>query len=105
MVDAVQNKVIEPIEDQKSEPAVTNNFVAAEAEYDKDAAEFLYKQENHTLLPMTFDNAMSCFNKLKADPIYPMAQYMFSLSLSALGNCEACHDRISIIYKKLPKWR
>ncbi len=89
MVDAVQNKVIEPIEDQKSEPAVTNNFVAAEAEYDKDAAEFLYKAGESYFAANDFDNAMSCFNKLKADPIYPMAQYMFSLSLSALGNCEA----------------
>ena len=73
----MQNKVIEPIEDQKSEPAVTNNFVAAEAEYDKDVAEFLYKAGESYFAANDFDNAMSCFNKLKADPIYPMAQYMF----------------------------
>ena len=57
-------------------------------DYDELAAHFLYKAGQSYFAANDFENAVACFNKLKADPVYPMAKYMFALSLASMGNCE-----------------
>lgn len=66
-------------------PATT--YEAPEAKYDEEAAEFLHKAGESYFATNDFENALPCFNKLKADPKYPRAKYMFALSLCAMGNC------------------
>lgn len=63
------------------------SYEAPEAKYDAEAAEFLYKAGESYFATNDFENALPCFNKLKADPNYPRAKYMFALSLCAMGNC------------------
>jgi TolA-binding protein len=72
---------VEPIEI----PSTT--YEAPEAKYDAEAAEFLYKAGESYFASNDFENALPCFNKLKADPKYPRAKYMFALSLCSMGNC------------------
>ncbi|MBK7635541.1 MAG: hypothetical protein IPJ13_15625 [Saprospiraceae bacterium] len=60
-------------------PATT--YEAPEAKYDEEAAEFLHKAGESYFATNDFENALPCFNKLKADPKYPRAKYMFALSL------------------------
>lgn len=62
-------------------------YDAPESKYDAEAAEFLYKAGETYFASNDFENATPCFNKLKADPNYPRAKYMFALSLAAMGNC------------------
>lgn len=71
-------------------PEKTNVSVpdAPEARYDQQAAEHLYNAGEAYFADNDFENAIPCFNKLKADPKYPRARYMFALSLCASGNCE-----------------
>jgi tetratricopeptide (TPR) repeat protein len=64
------------------------SFDAPEAKYDAEAAEFLYKAGESYFAMNDFENALPCFNKLKADPNYPRSKYMFALSLCAMGNCD-----------------
>jgi tetratricopeptide (TPR) repeat protein len=71
---------------EKIEIPVTT-YDAPEAKYDAEAAEFLYKAGESYFATNDFENAMPCFNKLKADPKYPRAKYMFALALCAMGNC------------------
>ncbi len=78
---AAEEQVIEKIEI----PPTT--YDAPEATYDDEAAEFLYKAGESYFATNDFENAMPCFNKLKADPKYPRAKYMFALALCAMGNC------------------
>jgi len=66
-------------------PATT--YDAPESKYDEEAAEFLYKAGESYFATNDFENALPCFNKLKADPKYPRAKYMFALGLCAMGNC------------------
>lgn len=89
LIDAENNEKVVAEAISAKDKTVENNFVAPEAQYDKEAAEFLYKAGESYFAANDFENAMSCFNKLKSDPTYPMAQYMFSLSLCALQNCMA----------------
>jgi tetratricopeptide (TPR) repeat protein len=63
------------------------SYDAPESKYDEEAAEFLYKAGESYFASNDFENAMPCFNKLKADPKYPRAKYMFALSLCSMGNC------------------
>lgn len=63
------------------------SYDAPESRYDEEAAEFLYKAGESYFATNDFENALPCFNKLKADPKYPRAKYMFALALSAMGNC------------------
>jgi tetratricopeptide (TPR) repeat protein len=63
-------------------------YDAPESTYDEEAAEFLYKAGESYFAVNDFENALPCFNKLKADPKYPRAKYMFALSLCAMGNCD-----------------
>ncbi len=74
--------VLEPV----NIPVTT--YDAPESTYDAEAAEFLYKAGESYFAVNDFENALPCFNKLKADPKYPRAKYMFALSLCAMGNCE-----------------
>jgi hypothetical protein len=83
------------IEDKKIEPEVVKaielpetDYDAPEAKYDEEAAEFLYKAGESYFASNDFENAVPCFNKLKADPKYPRAKYMFALSLCSMGNCQ-----------------
>ena len=55
--------------------------------YDKEAAAFLYKAGEAYFAANDFEYATACFNKLKSDPNYPMAKYMFALSMATMGNC------------------
>lgn len=64
------------------------HYDAPEAKYDAEAAQFLYKAGESYFAMNDFENALPCFNKLKADPNYPRSKYMFALSLCAMGNCE-----------------
>lgn len=57
-------------------------------DYDELAANFLYKAGQAYFAANDFENAVACFNKLKADVQYPMAKYMFALSLAEMGNCD-----------------
>ena len=68
----------------------STSFDAPESNYDADAAEFLYKAGESYFALNDFENALPFFNKLKADPNYPRAKYMFALSLCAMGNCLEC---------------
>ncbi|MEZ4909606.1 MAG: hypothetical protein R2774_01965 [Saprospiraceae bacterium] len=88
-IDAENNEKVVVDSEPKPEKTADTNFDAPEAQYDKEAAEFLYKAGESYFAANDFENAMPCFNKLKSDPAYPMAQYMFSLSLCALHNCSA----------------
>ncbi len=74
----------------KEEPVQipTTSYDAPEAKYDAEAAEFLYKAGESYFAMNDFENALPCFNKLKADPNYPRSKYMFALSLCAMGNCD-----------------
>jgi tetratricopeptide (TPR) repeat protein len=76
-----QQKALEIVEVPKT------TYDAPESNYDAEAAEFLYKAGESYFALNDFENALPCFNKLKADPNYPRAQYMFALSLCAMGNC------------------
>lgn len=76
-----EEQVIENIE------IPTTTYDAPESTYDAEAAEFLYKAGESYFATNDFENAMPCFNKLKADPKYPRAKYMFALALCAMGNC------------------
>ncbi|MBK9254875.1 MAG: CDC27 family protein [Saprospiraceae bacterium] len=67
-----------------SEPE--NDYTAPD--YDELAATFLYKAGQSYFAANDFENAVACFNKLKADKNHPMAKYMFALSLAEMGNCE-----------------
>lgn len=82
-------KQVEPqkeiVEELVEIPATT--YDAPESTYDEEAAEFLYKAGESYFATNDFENAMPCFNKLKADPKYPRAKYMFALSLCSMGNC------------------
>lgn len=62
--------------------------IAEASIYTKENAEMLYMAGEGYFTTNDFENAVICFNKLKGDPDYPMAQYMFALSLSGMGNCE-----------------
>lgn len=64
------------------------SYDAPESKYDEAAAEFLHKAGESYFASNDFENAMPCFNKLKADPKYPRAKYMFALSLCSMGNCK-----------------
>ncbi|MBK9735292.1 MAG: hypothetical protein IPO92_10125 [Saprospiraceae bacterium] len=77
---------IEPILETIEIPLTT--YDAPEAKYDVEAAQFLYKAGESYFATNDFENALPCFNKLKADVNYPRAKYMFALSLCAMGNCE-----------------
>ncbi|MFZ1751124.1 MAG: hypothetical protein WAU01_13060 [Saprospiraceae bacterium] len=68
-------------------PIPNTTYDAPESKFDDEAAEFLYKAGESYFATNDFENAMPCFNKLKADPKYPRAKYMFALSLCAMGNC------------------
>ncbi len=74
-------------------PATT--YDAPESTYDEEAAEFLYKAGESYFATNDFENAMPCFNKLKADPKYPRAKYMFALSLCSMGNCAEARKEYS----------
>lgn len=80
-------KIEEKTEEKLAELPVTT-YDAPEAQYDAEAAEFLYKAGESYFATNDFENALPCFNKLKADPNYPRAKYMFALSLCSMGNCE-----------------
>jgi tetratricopeptide (TPR) repeat protein len=69
---------------------IPDDYVATSdvTDYDELAAHFLYKAGQSYFAANDFENAVACFNKLKADPAYPMAKYMFALSLASMGNCE-----------------
>lgn len=77
-----ERKILEPV----NMPVTT--YDAPESTYDAEAAEFLHKAGESYFAANDFENALPCFNKLKADPNYPRAKYMFALSLCAMGNCE-----------------
>lgn len=79
-----------------------DEYVAAPdvTDYDELAAHFLYKAGQSYFAANDFENAVACFNKLKADPVYPMAKYMFSLSLAAMGNCETSFSEYREFAKK-----
>ena len=79
----------EVIEEKPSETKVILgvNYDAPESKYDDAAAEFLYKAGESYFSANDFENAIPCFNKLKADPRYPRSKYMFALSLTSMGNC------------------
>jgi len=90
----VVNKHEEPtLSKVTDEPAIekieipVTTYDAPESKYDAEAAEFLYKAGESYFATNDFENAMPCFNKLKADPKYPRAKYMFALSMCAMGNC------------------
>lgn len=78
----LERNILEPV----SIPETT--YDAPESTYDEEAADFLYKAGEAYFATNDFENALPCFNKLKADPNYPRAKYMFALSLCAMGNCE-----------------
>ncbi len=80
-LEAPQGAMAEPVEIPET------TYDAPEAKYDEEAAEFLYKAGESYFATNDFENALPCFNKLKADPKYPRAKYMFALSLCAMGNC------------------
>jgi len=85
------NDISQADDTQKSMEIVnvpSTTYDAPESNYDAEAAEFLYKAGESYFALNDFENALPCFNKLKADPNYPRAQYMFALSLCAMGNCE-----------------
>lgn len=63
-------------------------YDAPEAKYDEQAAEHLYIAGEAYFADNDFENAIPLFNKLKADPKYPRARYMFALSLCSTGNCD-----------------
>jgi len=75
--DSVNNK--SDLDDKK--------FDAPESKYDEEAAGLLYKAGESFFATNDFESAIPCFNKLKANPQYPRAAYMFALSMSAMGNC------------------
>ncbi len=85
----------EGLENQETSKVISNEIVeipetsydAPESKYDEEAAEFLHKAGEAYFASNDFENAMPCFNKLKADPKYPRAKYMFALSLCSMGNC------------------
>lgn len=83
----------EIVEELVEIPATT--YDAPESTYDEEAAEFLYKAGESYFATNDFENAMPCFNKLKADPKYPRAKYMFALSLCSMGNCEEARKEYS----------
>jgi tetratricopeptide (TPR) repeat protein len=84
--ESVTTKTAEEQVVEKIEIPVTT-YDAPESTYDAEAAEFLYKAGESYFATNDFENAMPCFNKLKADPKYPRAKYMFALALCAMGNC------------------
>ncbi len=76
---------------------------APEAKYDEEAAEFLYKAGESYFAANNFGDAIACFNKIKSDPKYPRAQYMFALAQCATGNCESAqkeYNEFSKNYKE-----
>jgi hypothetical protein len=79
-VQTVSEDVEQPLEDIQVADA-------PESKYDEEAARFLYKAGESYFAANNFDAAMACFNKLKSDPHYPRAKYMFALSQCAVGNC------------------
>ncbi len=81
-----KNIPVDIVVEEKIEIPVTT-YDAPEAEYDAEAAEFLYKAGESYFATNDFEDALPCFNKLKADPKYPRAKYMFALALCAMGNC------------------
>jgi tetratricopeptide (TPR) repeat protein len=91
-----------------SEPIVIppTTYDAPESRYDEEAAEFLYKAGESYFATNDFESALPCFNKLKADPKYPRAKYMFALSLCAMGNCKEAkkeYKEFAINYKESDK--
>lgn len=79
----------EPSKEILEETAIIpeTSYDAPESTYDEEAAEFLHKAGEAYFASNDFENAMPCFNKLKADTKYPRAKYMFALSLCSMGNC------------------
>lgn len=55
---------------------------------DESEARFLYKAGELYFQNTDFENAVACFNKLKNNPDYLMAKYMFALSMCEMMNCE-----------------
>ncbi len=82
----VTSPIVEDVEKPLEDLHVAD---AIESKYDAEAAEFLYKAGESYFAVNNFDDAIVCFNKLKSDPNYPRAKYMFALSQCATGNCEA----------------
>jgi tetratricopeptide (TPR) repeat protein len=66
----------------------SSDYIAPESTYDAEGANFLYKAGESYFAGNDFESAMPCFNKLKADPLYPHAKYMFAMTLSEMGNCD-----------------
>ena len=87
MIKADEIKVASTVEPEKLPEIPVTTFDAPEAKYDAEAAEFLYKAGESYFATNDFESAMPCFNKLKADPNYPRAKYMFAMTLCATGNC------------------
>jgi tetratricopeptide (TPR) repeat protein len=71
-----------------TKPIVVESYIAPESKYDAEAAQFLYKAGEAYFVANDYESAMTCFNKLKADPLYPYAKYMFAMTLGEMGNCE-----------------
>jgi len=92
VVNAEEEREVKMAEEKraKEEPVQipATSYDAPEAKYDAEAAEFLYKAGESYFAMNDFENALPCFNKLKADPNYPRSKYMFALSLCAMGNCD-----------------
>lgn len=87
-IDVEPVTVIPPVSEDIEQPLEEIHVAdAPESRYDEEAARFLYKAGESYFAANNFDAAMACFNKLKSDPHYPRAKYMFALSQCAVGNC------------------
>jgi tetratricopeptide (TPR) repeat protein len=96
-------EVEEPSTEEVLIDLTPSTYDAPEARYDEEAAAFLYKAGESYFAANDFENAVPCFNKLKADPKYPRAKYMFALSLCSMGNCSEAmkeYKEFSKVYKE-----
>ena len=81
----------------------SQDSVAEKAKYDESEARFLYKAGELYFQNTDFENAVACFNKLKNNPDYLMAKYMFALSMCEMMNCEEAAKEFSDFEKAYTK--
>jgi hypothetical protein len=93
-------------ETRPTEPVIAQNTEgdtqarSSQSGYDAAEAGFLYKAGELYFQSNNFENAVACFNKLKNDPDYTIAKYMFALSMCEMLNCDEAATEYADFEKK-----